>query len=442
MDGRSPANPRWHPAVGAKRPAVGAADAPPAKRVSAAEPSVASEVFAAGMRADAIMERSDAAHDAEFESAARRWGSEGLWDPGETKSQLRALFLEDNVPEIKPPPDPDVPPATWTTKVRRLPGVQPAAGPGGGVPVGLRPSDVALAGPRRAYPPSPESLRGRALRAVYPRATEVRNLGSGTYATVFEVKTNEEGSVGPVAVRVEALPTTAQRERAQATANLAALLGAEGVGPTVYDYREERTADGTFGVLTMEHFEDTLWGVRKRLSEKDRRLAAAATRALVRRMHALGWSHGDLKPANIVVRLSRHDNALEALRLIDFGQAQRGGLSEVIERPHTCARYYGGLNTPQNMLCPKPAPAVRKALKEHVLLAREREARHGPRGRDNLDSGYVDDWIMMRNLRALLGVPLDPSQFEDEEEPFKGSGVANLDADEVEAVARGIIGRP
>lgn len=63
----------------------------------------------------------------------------------------------------------------------------------------------------------------------------------------------------------------------------------------------------------MERFSETLsQALKSSMHDGDRRLAAEVTAALLRRMHALGWSHGDLKGANIVVRRDG-DGGLSAL---------------------------------------------------------------------------------------------------------------------------------
>jgi serine/threonine protein kinase len=141
----------------------------------------------------------------------------------------------------------------------------------------------------------------------------LHEVGRGGAGAVYEAEDNELGR--RVALKVYHRP---DRDRAQLLheARVAVSLAGSGV-VRVFD------VDPEHGWIAMEWIE--LGALRKQLREGDRatltpieRWAAPLARALAR-VHAAGWVHHDVKPANILLR------SPDAPLLTDFGTARRVG---------------------------------------------------------------------------------------------------------------------
>lgn len=141
----------------------------------------------------------------------------------------------------------------------------------------------------------------------------LREVGRGGAGVVYEAEDRELGR--RVALKVYHRP---DRDRAQLLheAHVAVSLGGAGI-VRVFD------ADPEQGWLVMEWA--ALGALRSLLRERNRatllplrRWLSPLTRALAR-VHAAGWVHHDVKPANILLR------SAEAPLLTDFGTARRTG---------------------------------------------------------------------------------------------------------------------
>jgi len=141
----------------------------------------------------------------------------------------------------------------------------------------------------------------------------IREVGRGGSAAVYEAEDPDLGR--RIALKVY---HRADRDRAQLQheARVASALAGEGIVP-VFD------VDLDSGWLAMKLA--TLGALRDRLARKDESVvaqmgewASSLARAIAR-VHALGWVHNDIKPANILFR-TRHSALLS-----DFGTARRLG---------------------------------------------------------------------------------------------------------------------
>lgn len=134
----------------------------------------------------------------------------------------------------------------------------------------------------------------------------LREIARGGAGVVYQAEDRELGR--PVALKVYHRP---DRDRAQLLheARVAVLLAGQGL-VRVFDVDPER------GWLAMEWAQ--LGALRSRLTEPIERWALPLARALAR-VHAAGWVHHDVKPANVLFRSP--DDPL----LTDFGTARRRG---------------------------------------------------------------------------------------------------------------------
>jgi serine/threonine-protein kinase len=162
---------------------------------------------------------------------------------------------------------------------------------------------LGLRAAQRAPDPATATMMTSAPDAPFALLREIARGGAGV---VYQAEDRELGR--RVALKVYHRP---DRDRAQLLHEARVAVSLEGPGLVrVFDVDPER------GWLAMEWAQ--LGALRSRLTDPIERWAPALARALAR-VHAAGWVHHDVKPANVLFRSP--DDPL----LTDFGTARRRG---------------------------------------------------------------------------------------------------------------------
>ena len=125
-------------------------------------------------------------------------------------------------------------------------------------------------------------IRGERVRVV-------KQLGAGVYAKVYLVK--DEISGFEFAVRVS------KKEDVSKT-NVSAILATYAMAPVIYYTGDFKSKKEVVSVIVMDYIQDTLWNLRKQLSERE---MYTALECLLDKKYLLGFLHGDMHLGNIVL---------------------------------------------------------------------------------------------------------------------------------------------
>lgn len=163
-------------------------------------------------------------------------------------------------------------------------------------------------------------------------------VGSGGYAQVYEVRHAGSQDQRPRLVKLMYLPSNERKRESLWNEVAAAMFTGDFVGSEILQNEQGET---WAAVILERHAGETAYARYLKLQEReDERedwprfdpqpasafAAAAMLRSVIhtlRRMHASGWTHRDVKPANVIFNTQKGEEWLS--RLIDFGIAKREG---------------------------------------------------------------------------------------------------------------------
>jgi hypothetical protein len=250
-------------------------------------------------------------------------------------------------------------------------------------------------------------------------------LGKGSYGSVYLVCEATSPEQCDKVAKVLRIRGREAGEWEQATAEFVAAKFAEsiGVGPKIYGSRVCIDPNGprneVLFIILMDKFDTDLEKVRleqndDRVVDKvDVRAALARLEGAIMRLHDGGFSHNDVKPANVAVSFEPNSRRVRSVRLIDFGMSQPLGVfapfledakGEVSRATRRVALYYA--TKPSDV-----TQAYVKALLYHGLITDEALPRDLPKvwalGAILKKDGALDDNVGLTAIRILLGVPPD-----------------------------------